>query len=691
MNLPGYILTTLTGGSAGGARTGPRLDKRSERKGAQAAVSMRSAIVLAALVAPTFGALLRVVSGPDGLVGAEMPVAEFAFSPSANQTARLALVHGGDWDYARGCPPEYRGAANLRGALVMHANADIISCSPESHARAAFVVGAVGWMLYMEAWVTYDAVPGHARNYWLRGDSRRLDAERVHANGVLWFTGDPYGKCAAVDVSSRAATALVRALEAAERGTPTHATLLPHGMAEGTDAWEAQRASAGWTAARLFICLGALTMLEVALLRMWAFARAHGLSARSLVQWMLVGELIANLARLFFFAVDPFDTHGLMPHYATQLLVGLMTASAELSSGLYLYCFISSASNAGVGAHVLSARAGAGLLAFVMGAIAFEILVRFAFVGDRVLPGLSLARMLLGALLCPLSLVVGGTWAAMRVRKFLGKLPPAVLVALEGRVHSSVALHALTFLLSLLLTWGMLGPHRRTPVCWCYFTSALMTSWAHVRTYAPAGTSADGEASAVPSGPLERLASGALRLGALRLGAVLAASPTPLSSRTVAPEAERASPTPGAKIAAHLLLGVSPIYLRAFVAEHRIDRTMPTLALGRLARELTAHSRRSLLEDLVDSRAVLPGTNSPPCSAATVFISHAQSCSFVKLLDAIDAHVTMHALDPRQVFVWLDVFCARSAPRVRARARRRVIAFARALITHSFCRFRRRN
>lgn len=49
----------------------------------------------------------------------------------------------------------------------------------------------------------------------------------------------------------------------------------------------------------------------------------------------------------------------------------------------------------------------------------------------------------------------------------------------------------------------------------------------------------------------------------------------------------------------------------------------------------------------------------PIVSSATIFVSHAQSCSFAKLLDAVGAHVRMHRLNPESVFLWLDLFSIR--------------------------------
>jgi hypothetical protein len=47
-----------------------------------------------------------------------------------------------------------------------------------------------------------------------------------------------------------------------------------------------------------------------------------------------------------------------------------------------------------------------------------------------------------------------------------------------------------------------------------------------------------------------------------------------------------------------------------------------------------------------------------PHRACAQFVSHAQSCCFFKLVEAIELHIALHKLDPARVCLWIDIFCA---------------------------------
>lgn len=634
-----------------------------------------------ALLLTAHAGVLRVVEGPAELLGTAHALSEFTFSPSAAAAydvhAPVVLVEHADWASSAdsaACPPTYRGRATLDGAIALSVDADVTRCSPEAYARAAQAAGARAWLLFYTPWLAYAPEPGHARHLWLAGDARALAAPLV-----------------AADATQRSAAPLVAALRA---GAPVRARLR-RTAADPAEPWAVEQAGFGWTATRVWVCAGALLLVEVAAVRLYAFVRAEGVRAASLVQWLLLIELGCNGCRLALFAADPLLTNARLPYHASDVLAGLTIVLGELTSALFLGHFLAAAAKAGLGSTLLSARTAAALVALVATAVGYEIAIRSAPL-RQALPSVALTRLVL-SLLCSSSLVLVGALAAQRVRGALGALPPAVLRVLQQRVDAAVTLHALTFGFALALPWAALTPRWRAPVVWALYTAALGTSWAIVRTFAPppprlaappAGEDGDGPPAPLASGLLERAAVWVLaraegvawrlvdRLDAARARAQGDARPAAHATAGPAARAARArvgdDGTPAAErsvaLAPHLLLGVSPAYMRAFARRHALGARAPTLALGALARELTADSRRSLAED-ARARGETTSSESAPAQPAvgpaSVFVSHAQQASFLKLVDAVDAHVAMHALDGATTYCWLDGEGARGRARGR--------------------------
>lgn len=96
----------------------------------------------------------------------------------------------------------------------------------------------------------------------------------------------------------------------------------------------------------------------------------------------------------------------------------------------------------------------------------------------------------------------------------------------------------------------------------------------------------------------------------------------------------------------HLSLGVSLGYLSDLA--NTLDESITTAEVGLIVKEKTSSTRISMAESLINFR-----TKEPLAGRATVFVSHAQSCSFAKLVRALENQLGFDHM------IWLDIMCIR--------------------------------
>ncbi|KAG8471001.1 hypothetical protein KFE25_009422 [Diacronema lutheri] len=114
----------------------------------------------------------------------------------------------------------------------------------------------------------------------------------------------------------------------------------------------------------------------------------------------------------------------------------------------------------------------------------------------------------------------------------------------------------------------------------------------------------------------------------------------------------------GKQVGAHLLLGISLCALNDFVLAEQVDVELPTVEIVKLVYGLTSSSGLSYAELVVGSTA---SDGSAAAAEATLFVSHAQSCSFDKLVDALEEHLTNAKLQRGDTFFWLDMMSIRQS------------------------------
>jgi len=201
---------------------------------------------------------------------------------------------------------------------------------------------------------------------------------------------------------------------------------------------------------------------------------------------------------------------------------------------------------------------------------------------------------------------------------------------------------ALSAALGLVNLWGFWGPWRGFVVIGLQFSTLCWTSYQQVDAMHPMGV-------AVRIGPLRRLGES---MAALVLRALPAH--TGAGRAFVQPAEDQASRYARNSERGRLRLGVSIHVLHELISQLAIEDTHSTSDVSHMLRQHYLPSS-ALTEQLAD----ISVQGQPATSDATLFVSHAQSCTFVKLLAAVEAHVSMHKLDVSKTYLWLDICCIR--------------------------------
>lgn len=104
-------------------------------------------------------------------------------------------------------------------------------------------------------------------------------------------------------------------------------------------------------------------------------------------------------------------------------------------------------------------------------------------------------------------------------------------------------------------------------------------------------------------------------------------------------------------------LGLTVAGLRAFSERHGLSGAdVRTSQVGSAVQQLTREPQCSLCELLRKDEACRASVG-----CAHVFVSHAQSCKWLALLDALEAHLQLTGLPPRKTFFWIDIASIRQS------------------------------
>ena len=591
---------------------------------------------------------LRVIEGPTELVGLSLASPRFHFSPlDFRVRARLELVEYVDFDYdatsARTCVGRYLGNRTLRGAIVVHINVPWQFCTPESHARALGELGAVGWVQANEGDVLWQPVPGYNGQVWMGGDTRAL------------------ARPVAVDITSSAMVPLLRALRAG-RAIVVDVTPDVNEHTTAFDSWH-------FTFCRVVCAVQAWLVIELCIGKLHAFVQSEGgLRASSLPQVLIAVELLTNSLRFAWTAIEPFYRARVLPLRINVILFTSHTqALTSVSAVVFLAYYADGAATSGLASfRITQSRYRWAVAAFAVAALlgpaALETIsftVPPLFFNDFMIYKIFLITSCFPAVALLVSIVV-----TVRIRQVLRKArtPPIVMQRITGYMARSIGFELVTMAVGSFYMWAIVGPWRRTWYQTAMYVLFIAKSFQHVDCFQAAGVQE-------VRGPLNRVHDAYLITFWLPCVSWLRQWACP--PRVIAPlpavESINARDDDGRPLPQHLLLGVSLTFLRDLFELLRLEGDEPTLRVSELLRSDPAFSGCSVCERHVHSVA---SDGMPAVGMATLFVSHAQSCSFNKLIDALELFLEQGFEQHQPTFLWLDG--ARWAPaRPPSRAARR--------------------
>jgi len=103
-----------------------------------------------------------------------------------------------------------------------------------------------------------------------------------------------------------------------------------------------------------------------------------------------------------------------------------------------------------------------------------------------------------------------------------------------------------------------------------------------------------------------------------------------------------------------IFYGVNLAFVQDFVRTFHVPDHVASAVVRNLVASLdfSAHGK-SVAEHVAGSTA---SDGSPAVAAATLFVSHAHACSFNGVMQAIRSHLSLHGIDPKSAYLWIDLF-----------------------------------
>lgn len=439
---------------------------------------MVQAALFALLALPAARGALRVERGPPSILGLEVPAVSYAFSASsAAVTAPAALFRRAEWSVD--CPPRYQGSASIAGAILVVTDTIFnAGCSFEQRALGAKLAGAAAWVTALSEGsfiALFAPVPGWGQNVWNAGDSRAL-------RGIV-----------AADARSRESALIVASLEA---GAQLQLALVPSSDSQ----YSSVLGSRGFRFWTVVLALHCAAVLELALCRSWAFARADGGLRASRQQALLWLEILAVLARALVFVCDPFQSSGLFDFATSLSLVSAQFGLGALSSAVFLVLFCEAISITAVCDFRLAQlgwrRAFLGVAFAGFGAdVASSVLIMRFNLGWLMLLKLAALLLLVPALLFGLSVAA---YYRTRVGLASSRLSSAHMSRWVRRLYQSNVYTLLRICAGLAVPWALFGPVRQVVVFALGLHALNAAAYVHIDVVRPLY-------ERVPVGPFRRL------------------------------------------------------------------------------------------------------------------------------------------------------------------------------------------
>lgn len=598
----------------------------------------------AASLLGTCAAEVVILTDVEGVVpaGTVFETARFNFSPKefAPVRARVEYVHRDEFSYGS-CPPVYKPAAGaaparerFEGTVVLHDSASFAGCSYEQHARALGAVGAVAWLYWDAGAVSLGPAPGAEAMAFNIGDTRALETPVAH------------------DMTNAAAVPFVAALRAGEA--------LVVEVRPSVGSFEAARGTWFYAAVPVVLGLQGLVVLDLTAARLATFLRADGgFQRRSIAHWVLLLELWANSLRLVCGALDPFATKGVLPFPVFLFFWSHSIAVGACTTVQFLSYFLGAAAKLGVANLYMTGQPHRRrLLVFAAFILVLDLVLRILLIVDYSF----LVYLAYGAgavIITPLTVFVMSVFTWRRVSASIAALdlPPLLHSQLTRRMRWTIASTGITLVSGVFVPYCYYQPRLAMPVCLIFVTSLNVTSYVQASAFQPVG------ASTPVVFPIHRALHSiawTMRGVSNRVRPASQASPARVSSpRPRSPLGRSAgSPIPETKksegdLPARMILGVTVTVLKELADAHNFDAQTPTTALTAALSggEKEAWAERNAARVTSDGMLAV--------GEACIFVSHAQKCSFRKLIAALELHCKHHRRALESTYFWIDVFCIR--------------------------------
>lgn len=584
----------------------------------------------------------------------DCPATPFAFSTHVFlANGPMILTEPANWSYGV-CPPQYTGGPSLRGAIVIHVDPEPV-CPLEHSARAAVAEGALVWLQYSSESAGLKATPGKRGNEF----SALFRVEK--GDGII-----------AASIDSACADALVEWLrDMNESGAGARRARLSASVSPTPSRWSAMWSGGAWVLWRIVTAFMAYAIMEFAALRLHLLlSSARSDEPPSVGPRLFLALLLgASAIRLLHVAIDPMGSSRVLPVEWDGLLGALSWALHALGIALFFRHYVSVAVLVSILPRSRPRTLGLWALLVLLPALLIAVGLALALArcaGLRWTKELDHSSRALRAIVLPLAQGLSGIWLDVLIHRQMSSCPSPLFIELIMKakwLNFFLLVHALAASALAYLSHAPAGD----------FILGLLTHVAQVgAAYVTISSVRPIGARAVRVGP----AGMALSLG-WRL-AVRAARKSPCAkvANAVAPlpadgphslqgvGGMRASSGQGANVSAHfsstlpphLRLGVTTAFMREFADKYGCDMDTKSFTMRELALRTTTPSMLSLAEVSVEESSA---NGYPRVGRASLFVSHAHACSYLRMVDAIEAHLELHGMAKEWTYVWVDIFCIR--------------------------------
>jgi len=350
--------------------------------------------------------------------------------------------------------------------------------------------------------------------------------------------------------------------------------------------------------------------------------------------------------------IDPFFAHAIVPWRENVIVLSQSTVLSTITSSLFLVFFADAASSSGMASVTIAdPRYKRGLLWFNVVAVLWYAIVEILSWTIRVK---SMNRIFIIlkigyiGLLFPAVITAMATVTARRVRKALRAAiaPSKIVDRINFYMVRAIVLELAFMVIGVVYLWSCVGS-RAFEIIWLalMYTVLVTKSFQHVAAFKPLGVKEwHGPLNTVRFLAARALFKGCGYSSSTRVGKIAQVTPTAISKGDVVTD--------------DLLLGVTVCFLHDFCEAHAFTREAPTSRVSTFSFAPEDPTSQCLdaaqFSVCVAQRDATSSDGRPAISKATHFVSHAQSCSLRKLVDALEGFLFTNSLSKHDTYFWID-------------------------------------